>query len=82
MRNLTPVTFSSFYWPQVPVSGVSNVVAVETSDEAAYVLTAAGRVFRRCGVTSDDYVGTAWREVPAGAGTQFNSCNLCQSFTT
>ena len=54
------------------MSGVSNVVAVETSDEAAYVLTAAGRVFRRCGISSNDYVGTAWREVPAGAGTKFN----------
>ena len=51
----------------MPVSGVNNVVAVETSDEAAYVLTAAGRVFRRCGVTREDYVGTGWREVPAGA---------------
>ena len=51
-------------------------MAVETSDEAAYVLTAAGRVFRRCGITSQDYVGTAWREVPAGAGTKFNRSNL------
>ena len=50
----------------VPVSGVRNAVAVETSDEAAYALTAEGRLFRRCGVTREDYVGTCWREVPAG----------------
>ena len=51
----------------MPVSGVRNAVAVETSDAAAYVLTAEGRVFRRCGVTREDYVGTGWRELPAGA---------------
>ena len=60
----------------MPVSGVSHVVAVETSDEAAYVLTAGGRVFRRCGVAREDYVGTGWREVPAGAGTRFNRNNF------
>ena len=49
------------------MSGVRNAVAVETSDAAAYVLTAEGRVFRRCGVTREDYVGTGWRELPAGA---------------
>ena len=50
----------------VPVCGVRNAVAVETSDEAAYALTAEGRLFRRCGITREDYVGTCWREVPAG----------------
>ena len=64
------------------MSGVSNVVAVETSDEAAYVLTAAGRVFRRCGITRDDNVGTAWREVPAGAGRTQLSIYDCGLGTT
>ena len=63
----------------MPVSGVSNVVAIETSNDAAYVMTAGGTVLRRCGVTREDYVGTGWREVPAGAGTLFNKRNLAFS---